>query len=179
MRVQENNSAVPLSSMLELFGAQVEASLSDLKSPAQQCNILFSFVSICVDQVSKELNGINGGEDKLDSVLNQLNELKGLANKATVEMQSYDRVEQRLSHVRDSLLKITDSDTMQQENGSLQAFMCAKLLDDISSSHSIKHESELFNLMQDGASRQLLMTYASKASEVSSEEDSCDNTELF
>lgn len=136
------------SNLLDLLSVQLEAALADLNAPQKEAVEFFNLVIQRVDAIRDEI--IVGDEQSLDRSRDLLSHLKIIASRSIVEFQSFDRVEQRITNVKNSLSHLAESI---HENPELSQMASNQELSNlVKSTYSLSHEHSLHELMEKGAS---------------------------
>ena len=145
--------------ILDLLSAQIESALADLERPQSEVAKFFCKIVTEIERIESIF--LDSGHDiiEFEAIAVILGSLKAGATKPIVEMQSFDRVEQRLRHVKESLHLIADHTNA--DNIQHYQYADEKVLESIKSTYSMKHELVLHNMMESGSSRNQLLNYSS------------------
>lgn len=161
----QNDIELGDSAALDLLSAHIKAALVDLENPQRIVSGFFNDVVCELESLQGELARIFPDESQLPELLARLDSLKQDACRSILGFQSFDRVEQRLHHVQQSLHLIADNAQSPQP----------EQLDLIKSTYSMEHENTLHKLLESGVSRSQLLEKCSVVSV-----DACDDSmELF
>ena len=160
-----NDTALGETAALDLLSAHIKSALIDLENPQRVVSSFFNGVVCELDDVHAELSELLGDAAAQPELLKKLAKLKQDANRSILEFQAFDRVEQRLRHVQQSLHLIADNAQSPQP----------EQLDLIKSTYSMEHENALHELLESGVSRNQLLDQCS-----STVAEACDDDmELF
>lgn len=166
MRQDEIKSELGMISLLEVSAAQTQAILSEIELASKEITSSFiGFAHLIENAPSAAL----GDESKSAIPAYGKHEGKKIKDAAIVQLQTFDRTMQRLSHLRDSLLLMAD----ESESG----IDGAELFSQVRRYCSMTHESDLFELATQGASREEMFEL-SQSPEGSTDIESVDD-ELF
>lgn len=161
----ETDTLLRDSAVLDLLSAHIAAALVDLESPQETIAAFFNDVVLNLESVMDGVAESSIQQDQKDSLLVRLSALRQGANKSILDFQAFDRVEQRLRNVQQSMHLIADNKQSQQP----------EQLDLIKSTYSMEHEQTLHKMMVQGIDRVELLEFCAKA-----ETTPCDdNVELF
>lgn len=161
-----DSKGLAIKSLLEVNAAQVQAVLSEIDAVAEGVTASFTGFKELLDKSVPKPN--SSGAD-LDLGAIEEKEYRVLSAQAIIQLQSFDRSMQRLSHLRDSLLLIADnydSDVTGSDLSNRAKAFC-----------SMAHEVELHELAFQGSSREDLFRVSENPSLNTVEEDEED--ELF
>lgn len=142
-----NDTALGENAALDLLSAHIKSALLDLENPQRIITTFFNDVVCELEKIQTELHELLGDEVNQTEILQKLMGLRKDASRSILEFQSFDRVEQRLRHVQQSLHLIADNATSPQP----------EQLDLIKSTYSMEHENTLHELLQTGVSRSQLL----------------------
>lgn len=130
-------------SLLEVSAAQAQAILSEIELASKEITSSFmGFAHLVENAPSAAL----GDQSKSTIPAYSRHEGKKIKDAAIVQLQTFDRTMQRLSHLRDSLLLMAD-----ESNSGIDG---AELFSQVRRYCSMPHESDLFELAVRGASRE-------------------------
>lgn len=152
--------------LLELHAAQAQAALSEVDLVAEGLTSSFTDFKKLIDEA---MIGLTDTLVDSESALLKKEMGKDLTNAAMVQLQSFDRTVQRLSHLRDSLLMISDNMNLETKQGELEHR--------VRTFYSLAHEVELHDLAAKGSSRDKLFNHALNPHPIYADEESAD--ELF
>ncbi len=142
-----NDTALGENAALDLLSAHIKSALLDLENPQRIITTFFNDVVCELEKIQTELHELLGDEVNQSEILQKLMGLRKDASRSILEFQSFDRVEQRLRHVQQSLHLIADNAKSPQP----------EQLDLIKSTYSMEHENTLHELLQTGVSRNQLL----------------------
>lgn len=161
----ETDTLLRDSAVLDLLSAHIASALVDLEGPQQTIAAFFNDVVSNLESVVSEIETSSMPDDQKGRMISRLSELRQGANKSIMDFQAFDRVEQRLRNVQQSMHLIADNEQSQQP----------ELLDLIKSTYSMEHEQTLHKMMVQGIDRVELLEFCMKT-----ETAPCDdNVELF
>lgn len=153
-------------SLLEVSAAQAQAILSEIELASKE--ITSSFMGFAHLVENAPATGLGNKSESAIPAYGK-HEGKKIKDAAIVQLQTFDRTMQRLSHLRDSLLLMAD-----ESDSGIDG---AELFSQVRGYCSMPHESDLFELAVQGASREEIFKLSQ------SPEDSIDITlvddELF
>ncbi|MCK4708303.1 MAG: hypothetical protein KAU21_06780 [Gammaproteobacteria bacterium] len=165
--------------MLNLATAQVEYSMTDGDDSINVLTDSFTSMSGGVNTIGKAIESFARFSD-IDPVLHkevmqQCEDLGGEMQKAIIAFQFYDKLVQRLSHVRNSMTKLTDLIGDDDKLNSNEAWK--KLQEDIRSTYTMEGDKQLFDAIIAGKPiNEALKQMISKKKNASEAED---DIELF
>ena len=133
--------------MLNLATAQVQYSMTDGDDSIDALTDSFAFMSEGIHNISEALQSFAKFSD-IDPVLHnevmhQCHDVSGKMQQAIVAFQFYDKLVQRLSHVKNSLNKLTDLMRSQDSLHSAEAWK--KLQQDVRSAYTMEEDRHLFD----------------------------------
>ncbi len=161
----ETDTLLRDSAVLDLLSAHIAAALVDLENPQETIAAFFNDVVSNLESVMDGIAESSMQQEQKDSLIIRLSALRQGANKSILDFQAFDRVEQRLRNVQQSMHLIADNKQSQQP----------EQLDLIKSTYSMEHEQTLHKMMVQGIDRVELLEFCAKT-----ESAPCDdNVELF
>lgn len=155
-----------IKSLLEINAAQVQAVLSEIDTVAEGVTESFTGFKKLLD---KSISANEGSVTCSDNGATQELKYRTFSDSAIVQLQSFDRSMQRLSHMRDSLLLIADN--YDSDVSGLDLSQKAKEF------CSMAHEIELHELAFQGSSREEL--FRASANPELKNEQADEEDELF
>ncbi|MFK7864615.1 MAG: hypothetical protein AB8B95_10365 [Pseudohongiellaceae bacterium] len=149
MAQAEKSQLEAIASLIELNGAQAQAAICEVDAVAESLTESFAKLRDLMDKPPLE----GSSKTRESEVLSTKRDKAMLLSKEVlVQLQGFDRTAQRLSHLRDSLLVITDYMNSDVKQGEL-SIMTQEF-------YSLAHEVELLDLVNQGASRESLLSHA-------------------
>ena len=138
--------------MLNLAVAQVEYSMTDGDESIDVLTESFTSMSDGIQTISKAIESFAKFSD-IDPVLHrevteQCNDLKGEMQSSIMAFQFYDKLVQRLSHVRDSMTQLTDLIGDESKLNSNNAW--ADLQTAIRQAYTMEEDKKLFDAIMAG-----------------------------
>jgi len=140
--------------MLNLATAQIEFSMTDGDDSIGVLTESFTSMSEGVQNIAAAVESFSKFSDIDPGLQNQLmqqcNELGGEMQKAIVAFQFYDKLVQRLSHVRNSMTHLSDLIADEEKLQSIDAWK--KLQNTIRGSYTMEEDRKLFDAILAGRS---------------------------
>ena len=138
--------------MLNLATAQVQYSMTDGDDSINALTDSFTFMSEGIHNISEALQSFAKFSDidpaLHNEVMTQCNDVSGKMQQAIIAFQFYDKLVQRLNHVKNSLNKLTD---LMGNQGSLHsADAWEKLQQNVRAAYTMEEDRRLFDAILAG-----------------------------
>jgi len=138
--------------MLNLATTQVQYSMTDGDESIDVLADSFTFMSEGIQNISEALQSFAKFSD-IDPVLHnevmhQCNDVSGKMQQAIVAFQFYDKLVQRLSHVKNSMTKLTDLMGDQERLHSSESWK--QLQQDVRGAYTMEEDRHLFDAIMTG-----------------------------
>lgn len=138
--------------MLNLATAQVQYSMTDGDDSIDALTDSFTFMSDGIQNISEAIQSFAKFSD-IDPVLHnevmrQCGDVSGKMQQAIVAFQFYDKLVQRLNHVKNSMSKLTDLMGNQERLHSVEEWK--KLQQDIRGAYTMEEDRHLFDAILAG-----------------------------
>jgi len=138
--------------MLNLATAQVQYSMTDGDDSIDMLTDSFTFMSEGIQNISEAIQSFAKFSD-IDPVLHhevmsQCQDVSGKMQQAIVAFQFYDKLVQRLSHVKNSMTKLTDLMGNQESLHSVESWQ--KLQQNIRGAYTMEEDRHLFDAILSG-----------------------------
>ncbi|MDH5393676.1 MAG: hypothetical protein OEY11_10860 [Gammaproteobacteria bacterium] len=165
--------------MLNLATAQIEYSMSDGDDSIDVLADSFTSMSEGINAISEAIQSF-AQFSNIDPLLHKevtekCNNLSGEMQKAIIAFQFYDKLVQRLSHVRNSMTSLTDLIGDEQKLNSADAWK--QLQADVRNAYTMEEDKEMFDAILSGkAIIEVLHAMAEKKHNAAATED---DIELF
>jgi len=171
--------------MLTLAVAQIEGSMKDGEKSVAELTDSFTYIASKLGNLStsgKNLDNTSAQEQQamIDSIKNESEDIHNKVSNAIVAFQFYDRLSQRLDHVKRDLMWLSNVINSPEQLYSPLAW--SKLQQDIASNYTMEAERIMFEHIMKGASiEQALEIYKHHfcASNDEKNDSSGDEIELF
>jgi len=165
--------------MLNLAVAQVEFSMSDGDESIDVLTESFTSMSKGIQNISEAIASFSKHSDidpvLQNEVIGQCSDLGGEMQKAIIAFQFYDKLVQRLSHVRNSMSHLTD--VIGDETKLTSADAWRKMQSDIRGAYTMEEDKQLFDAIISG--EPIIEALKRVAEERSNTSGADDDIELF
>lgn len=164
--------------MLNLATAQVQYSMTDGDDSIDALTDSFTFMSDGIQNISEALQSFAKFSD-IDPVLHnevmrQCGDVSGKMQQAIVAFQFYDKLVQRLNHVKNSMSKLTDLMGNQERLHSVEEWK--KLQQDIRGAYTMEEDRHLFDAILAGKPIEAVLK---QMTQLKLTEHAADDIELF
>lgn len=160
--------------LLTLAVSQIECTMSDGEKSVAELTNSFSFIAEKINR----LTTLSDDKTELDRFRSEAHEIHSSIVNSIVAFQFYDRLSQRLDHVKRDLCWL--SDLVSDPEAANQPEAWNKLQSDIKSNYSMEEERLMFEHIMNGASvSEALEIYRHHFEQAAKKDDDSDEIELF
>lgn len=160
--------------LLTLAVSQIECTMSDGEKSVAELTNSFSFIA---EKISR-LTTLSDNQAEFDKFKSEAHEIHSSIINSIVAFQFYDRLSQRLDHVKRDLCWLSDLVSDPETANNPEAW--DKLQSDIKSNYSMEEERLMFEHIMNGASvSEALEIYHHHFEQAAQKDDDNDEVELF